>query len=132
MIEQQELSKRRPMPLSPRITIYKWRAPMVASLAHRASGLVLVLFVPFYLWLLHGMTGSPEDFEAARALMFTPVGRLMLWMAGTAFIYHFCNGIRFLLFDAGWNESHAMMRLSARFVIGVAFVAALLLGGLLL
>lgn len=105
---------------------------MLASIAHRASGMVLVLFVPFYLWVLHGMTGSPEDFEAAKALLYAPIGRLMLWMAGTAFVYHFCNGIRFLMLDAGWGESHAMLRLSARLVIAVAFVAALLLGGLLI
>jgi len=132
MSEQQQLTKGRPMPLSPRISIYKWRAPMFASIAHRASGMVLVLFVPFYLWVLHGMTGSPEDFEAAKALLYTPVGRLMLWMAGTAFVYHFFNGIRFLMLDAGCGESHAMLRLSARLVLGTAFVAALVLGGLLI
>jgi len=132
MSEQQQLTKSRPMPLSPRLTIYKWRAPMIASIAHRASGLVLVLFVPFYLWVLHGMTGSPEDFEAAKVLIHSQLGRLTLWMAGTAFIYHFCNGIRFLLLDAGFGESHAMLRMSARFVIGAAFVSALVLGGLLI
>lgn len=132
MSEQQQLTKSRPMPLSPRLTIYKWRAPMLASIAHRASGMVLVLFVPFYLWVLHGMTGSPEDFEAARALLYTPVGRLTLWMAGTSFVYHFFNGIRFLLLDAGWGESHAMLRLSARLAIAIAFVAGLVLAGLLI
>jgi len=132
MSEQQQLSKGRPMPLSPRLTVYKWRPPMIASIAHRASGLVLVLFVPFYLWVLHGMTGSPEDFEAARTLIHSPLGRLTLWMAGTAFIYHFCNGIRFLMFDAGRGETHAVMRGSARAVLVIAFVAALVLAGLLI
>lgn len=119
------------MPLSPRLTIYRWRAPMIASIAHRASGLVLVLFVPFYLWVLHGMTGSPEDFEAAKTLLYSPLGRLMLWMAGTAFIYHFCNGIRFMMFDAGRGETHAMMRMSANLMIAITFVSALVLAGLL-
>jgi len=119
------------MPLSPRITIYRWRAPMLASLAHRGSGMVLVLFVPFYLWVLHGMTGSPDDFDAANALLHSPLGRLTLWMAGVAFIYHFCNGIRFLVMDAGWCESHTMMRLSARMVLAVAALSAIIIGGLL-
>jgi succinate dehydrogenase / fumarate reductase cytochrome b subunit len=130
-MQQKEFKSKYPMPLSPRVTIYKWRAPMIASLAHRASGMVLVLFVPFYLWVLHGMTGGPEDFEQAVALLHSPFGSLTLWMAGTAFIYHFCNGIRFLMLDAGWGESHAMLRLSARFVIAVAAVTAVVLGWVL-
>jgi succinate dehydrogenase / fumarate reductase cytochrome b subunit len=118
-------------PLSPRLSVYRWRAPMIASIAHRASGLVLVLFVPFYLWVLRGMTGSPEDFEQAFDLLHTPIGRLTLWMVGVAFVYHFCNGIRFLTLDAGWCESHAMLRLSARIVLAIAALAALLFAALL-
>lgn len=120
-----------PMPMSPRLSIYRWHIPMVASIAHRASGMALILFMPFYLWVLHGMTGTPEDFDQALALLHSPVGRLILWVAGTAVIYHFCNGIRFLTLDAGWCESQQMMRLSARIVLFMALLAALLFGWLL-
>ena len=128
---QQDHIKRHPMPRSPRISIYQWRMPMIASLAHRASGMVLVLFVPFYLWVLHGMTGSPEDFEQSLVLLHSPLGRLTLWLAAVAFIYHFSNGIRFLTLDAGWCESQRMMRLSARIVLAVAALSALTFGILL-
>jgi succinate dehydrogenase / fumarate reductase cytochrome b subunit len=100
---------------------------MIASLAHRTSGLVLVLFVPFYLWVLHGMTSSPETFLRMRAMLHQPLGRLTLWMAGVAIIYHFCSGIRFLCLDAGWGESSRMMRSSARAVLAIAVLAALVL-----
>jgi succinate dehydrogenase / fumarate reductase cytochrome b subunit len=130
-MQQKEIKKRYPMPLSPRISIYKWRAPMLASIAHRASGVALVLFVPFYLWVLHGMTGSPENFEQAVALLHSDFGRLTLWMVGSALVYHFFNGIRFLLLDAGWGESHAMLRLSARLVLTIVALAALIFGILL-
>jgi len=114
-------------PLSPRLSIYRWAAPMLASLAHRASGLLLVLFVPLYLWLLHGMTGSTESFAEVLGWLHSPLGRACLWLAGTALIYHFCNGLRFLCLDAGWLESRRMMRLSARIVLSVALVAAVAL-----
>ncbi len=120
-----------PGPLSPRISIYRWRLTMVASLAHRASGLVLVLFVPLYLWLLHGMTGSPEDFDRAQAWMHSLPGKISLWLVGVALIYHFCNGIRFLALDAGWGESREAMRATARLVLGLTLVAAVVLAVLL-
>jgi len=93
--------------------------------------MVLVLFVPFYLWVLHGMTASPDDFERMKGMLHQPLERIALWLAGVAIIYHFCSGIRFLCLDAGWGESRAMMRLSAYIVIAIAAVAALVLGGLL-
>jgi len=101
---------------------------MLASVAHRASGIMLVLFVPLYLWLLHGMTGSPEDFADAQGLLHSPPGRIALWLVGASLIYHFCNGIRFLCLDAGWGESRAMMRLTARIVVGIGFAAVAVLG----
>jgi len=118
-------------PLSPRVSIYRWLPGMVASIAHRMSGLALVLFVPFYLWILHGMTGSPEDFNDAVALLHTGFGRVMLWLTTVALVYHFFNGIRFLCLDAGWGESPAMMRHSARAVLAMAALAAVVLGALL-
>ncbi len=104
---------------------------MLASLLHRASGIVLVLFVPLYLWLLHLMTGSPESFAQAQAWMHTPLGRLLFWGVGAALIYHFANGIRFLLLDLGVGESRRAMRASARFVLGL-FAGSLIALGVLL
>lgn len=100
---------------------------MVASLVHRASGIALVLFVPLYLWLLHGMTGSEQNFAKADAWMHSGIGKFYLWVAGTALSYHFCNGIRFLCLDAGWGESRNMMRNSARLVLVIPVLVALLL-----
>lgn len=118
-------------PLSPRLSIYRWHPGVIASIAHRGSGVILVLSVPCYLWILHGMTGSPQDFEAAVALLHTSLGRLGLWLASVALIYHFFNGIRFLCLDGGWGESRDMMRNSARVVISIAIVSAAVLGVLL-
>jgi len=104
---------------------------MLASLAHRASGIVLALFVPVYLCLLSGLTGSADDFARMQTWMHSLPGRSVLWLAGTALIYHLVNGLRFILLDAGWFEARESMRLTARISIGVGVLAALLLGGFL-
>jgi len=126
-----EYSDSKQRPLSPRISIYRWQLPMIASLAHRAAGIVLVLFVPLYLWLLHGMTGSAEHFLAVSDWLHSLAGRVALWIVGTALIYHFCNGIRFLLLDAGIGESRGALRGSAKLALAVALLCSLLLAVLL-
>ncbi|MBL1351943.1 MAG: succinate dehydrogenase, cytochrome b556 subunit [Zetaproteobacteria bacterium] len=118
-------------PLSPRLSIYRWLPGMVASIAHRISGVLLILFVPFYLWLLHGMTGSPEEFQQSLGFLHSSLGKVSLWLVSVAVVYHFCNGIRFLCLDAGWGESRNMMRSSARMVLALAIVAGVVFGVLL-
>jgi len=104
---------------------------MIASIAHRASGILLFLFVPLYLWLLHGMTGSSDSFASAFEWLHSGLGKFSLWIVGTALIYHFCNGIRFLVLDAGFGETREIMRSSAVNVIIIAAVAAIVLAVLL-
>jgi len=123
--------EQRMRPLSPRLSIYRWQPGMIASLAHRASGLILVLFVPLYLWLLHGMTGSPDHFEQMQVWLHSGPGKFSLWLAGVALFYHFCNGLRFLAIDAGWLEGRNVLRLSARIVIGAAILVAAVMAFLL-
>ena len=118
-------------PLSPRLSVYRWQIPMMASLAHRASGMVLALFVPVYLFLLTGLTNSPEDFSRMLDWMHAWPGRLILWFTGVALFYHMVNGIRFILLDAGWFEARESMRITARVSMGAGVLAALLLGSLL-
>jgi len=104
---------------------------MLASIAHRASGLALVLFVPLYLWLLHGMTSSPDHYAATLDWLHSPLGKSSLWLVGVALVYHFANGIRFLCVDVGWGESRKMMRFSAQLVLLIAAFSALLFAWLL-
>jgi len=104
---------------------------MLASIAHRASGMALVLFVPLYLWLLHGMTSSPDHYDATLRWLHSLPGKCSLWLAGVALVYHVSNGIRFLLLDVGWGASRHMMRFSAKLVLVIAAFAALLFAWLL-
>ncbi len=104
---------------------------MIASIAHRGTGLILVLSIPLYLWLLHGMAGNASNFSAVSDWLHTGLGKFSLWLVGSALVYHFCNGIRFLTIDAGWGESRTRMHNGAIWVIAVSAAAALLLAGLL-
>ncbi len=114
-------------PLSPRLTIYRWHVAMVASLAHRASGIALVLFVPLYLWLLRGMMGSPDQFDMASTWLHSGWGKFFLWLAGVSLSYHLVNGVRFLCIDIGWFERRPALRRSAYIVLALAAIVGALL-----
>ena len=65
-----------PGPLSPRLSVYRWHIGMLASIGHRASGLALILFVPIYLWLLRGMTGSEDNFQTVFNWLHSGLGKV--------------------------------------------------------
>ncbi|MDQ6964903.1 MAG: succinate dehydrogenase, cytochrome b556 subunit [Mariprofundales bacterium] len=119
-------------PLSPNVKVYAWSWPMVASITHRISGVVLVLFVPLYLWLFSTMVGSAQGFRCGVQVLHSFWGGLLLWLVGTALLYHFCNGIRFLLLDAAVAEQREQMLQVARWPLlitagGSIFLAAALI-----
>lgn len=99
----------------------------VLSIAHRISGVLLFLAVPFAAWLLHLSLENPAGYAAAAAFLDSPVVSvalvLLLWMVA----HHFYAGIRFLLIDLDLGVNLLSARRSAWVVIGAA-IATLFLG----
>ena len=106
-----EKNKTRPVFLN----LFQIRLPIggVVSILHRATGVFLVLALP---WLLYGLQQSlsgPVEYAAIMTRLSTlPVRILMLvllWM----FTQHFFSGIRHLLLDLDLGmEKHAARRLA--------------------
>lgn len=117
-------------PLSPRL-IYHWHVGMLASIAHRISGVFLLLCIPLYVYFLYSVSASPERFQEVYLFLHSGIGRMLLWLVSVALTYHFFNGIRFLCLDIGWGESHAVMRHTARLVFMVSACSAMVFGVLL-
>lgn len=101
---------------------------MVASLAHRVSGLILILFILFFLCFLHAVNTEGMLFTQLQEWMHSTVGQLFLWLGGASLMYHWCNGLRFVLLDAGMGEQRQSMRTSARLALAAGAVALLLMG----
>lgn len=93
----------RARPLSPHLQVYRWQITMVMSILHRASGVALTVGA-FALawWLLAVAAGGATHAEAAGWLA-SPLGRVLLFGFSLALVYHLLNGIRHLLWDAGWG-----------------------------
>ena len=121
-----EMNRKQP-PLSPRLSIYRWRLTMIASLAHRASGLFLVLVIPAAFWLLLTMAHNNIGYLVGVSWLQSSTGTFLLWLTCIALFYHFFNGIRFLLLDIGKTNSRKAMRLSAKLVVWSTVLAAIVL-----
>ncbi len=115
-----------PRPLSPHLGVYKFMYTMSLSILHRLTGLAAsVGFLLFVGWLMALATGH-EAYDRAMRLLDTPVAKLLLVGFTFAFIYHFCNGIRHLVWDTGHGLERAQARRSGYLVI----VASLLITAL--
>jgi succinate dehydrogenase / fumarate reductase cytochrome b subunit len=110
-------------PLSPHLGVYKFLYTMSLSILHRITGLAATFgFLAFAGWLMALATG-PASYTRAMHLLSTPLAKLLLAGFTFSFVYHFCNGLRHLMWDTGRGLERPQARRSG----GVVVVAALLL-----
>jgi len=90
-------------PLSPHLSVYRWPITMILSILHRMTGVAMSLgLVVLAAWLL-GAAGSRADYDVVRSLLDGWIGRLALIGFSFAFFLHLCNGLRHLVWDAGYG-----------------------------
>ncbi|MCG5530910.1 succinate dehydrogenase, cytochrome b556 subunit [Halorhodospira halochloris] len=88
-------------PLSPHLFIYRPQLTSLLSIVHRGTGAALGIgAVLLVVWLMT-IAAGPEAYALAKELLGSWLGQLILlgitWMSA----YHFCNGIRHLVWDTG-------------------------------
>ncbi len=110
-------------PLSPHLQIYNLPLTARMSILHRITGCGLALGGVLVVWWFLAAAAGPEYFAFVDGLLTSWLGGLVLIGLLAAFWYHFCNGVRHLVWDAGYGFDITTLR-SAGF--GVASAAALL------
>ncbi|NSM56389.1 succinate dehydrogenase, cytochrome b556 subunit [Wolbachia endosymbiont of Atemnus politus] len=92
-------------PLSPHLQIYKVQITSFFSIIHRLTGILLFLLLMVLSWHFILYVYFPELFivKYLNVLLFTPTAKLAYILCFVSFLYHFFNGIRHLLWDAGLN-----------------------------
>ena len=113
-------------PLSPHLQIYRPQLTSVLSILHRASGLILTLGALLLAWWLWCIAAGADTYRIAHAFFTSWFGQslLLIWMLCAC--YHLCNGIRHLLWDAGWGLQLPAAYLSGKIVVGVSLVLTIL------
>lgn len=108
-------------PLSPFMlgSVYRLQITSVMSLLHRATGCGLALAGVLGVWWFLAAASTPEYFAFVDGLLTSWIGGLV-WIGLLASLwYHFCNGVRHLVWDAGHGFDLATVRKS-----GLAVLAA--------
>lgn len=95
----------RERPLSPFMLgpHYKPQLTSVLSISHRLTGVVLSLTgMPLLLWWLVSVLAGPEAYAELVSLWAHPLLIGLIAVNVFSLFYHLLNGIRHLLWDAGW------------------------------
>ncbi|MBE8215168.1 MAG: succinate dehydrogenase, cytochrome b556 subunit [Endozoicomonadaceae bacterium] len=100
----------------------------IASILHRISGFILVFIIGFFLYLLDCSLQSESTFTLLVKQLNQGWIQSMIWLFLSAFIYHFCAGIKHLLMDMGYGESKTSGRIAAGFCLLISVVISILLG----
>jgi succinate dehydrogenase / fumarate reductase, cytochrome b subunit len=97
----------------------------VVSLAHRASGVLLFLAIPYAVYLLGLSLTSRADFDHVIQQLEEPWLQLLLLALIWSLAHHLFAGIRFLLIDADIGVQKSSSRIGAWVVIAaeIAVVA---------
>jgi succinate dehydrogenase / fumarate reductase cytochrome b subunit len=90
-------------PLSPHLQIYRWYLTMALSIGHRVSGIGLALGLILFTWWLLALASGPEAFATVQAVMHSWIGVLVLFIYTFVLFYHLGNGVRHLVWDAGYG-----------------------------
>jgi succinate dehydrogenase / fumarate reductase, cytochrome b subunit len=92
-------------PLSPFMfpAWYRFQITSALSILHRLTGIALSVGSILLTWWLIAVAAGGEVFAATHAFIASPIGVLLLFLWSAAFFYHLCNGIRHLVWDAGYG-----------------------------
>jgi succinate dehydrogenase / fumarate reductase cytochrome b subunit len=93
----------RERPLSPHLQVYRWQITMTMSILHRVSGVILTVGAFALAWWLMAVAAGGESYDRAARCLASPFGKIVLFGFSLALVYHLLNGIRHLLWDAGWG-----------------------------
>lgn len=110
------------------LNLFLMRMPIMAtmSILHRASGALLVLAVPYFVYLLGISLESEAGFAQAQAHLSGGLVKLVLLVLGWGVLHHLLSGIRFLLIDFDIGVDKASARITAWMVTIIAAAISLI------
>jgi len=109
-------------PLSPHLGIYRWPITMTLSILHRMTGFALSVGLIAYVVWLEAIAWDVIPYATFYEASQSALGQVALLGWLFSFFFHFCNGVRHLIWDTGRLFEKSQAITSSWIVIGGAFV----------
>ena len=113
-------------------TQYRLPPAGLVSIPHRVSGLILIILMPFVIWMFDTSLSSEVTFDQFRTAFIGGIGFVPAFVVKLAalaliwgFLQHFCAGVRHLYMDFTHTVDKEFGRVSALVAIGVAILLTL-------
>ncbi len=119
------MSKQQPAPVY--LNLFRIRFPVgaVTSIAHRVSGVLLFLALPFFVYLLDLSLRGPDGFAAAIDWFDVRLVRLGSIIIAWSLLHHLFSGVRFLFIELEAGVQLSQARITA-WLVNIAALAATL------
>lgn len=91
----------------------RFPATAFISISHRIAGVVLILALPIFLWLLGNSLASETEFATVQKLLNLQLIKPILLLLAWVLIFHALSGARFLLLDIGIGIEKRVARTSS-------------------
>ena len=106
-------------PISPHLTIYRFRPTMAMSIMHRITGCALYFGTLLVAWWVSSAAGSEAYFDWVSGIIGSWFGQLVLFGYTWALMFHLLGGVRHLVWDTGaYMEKHTATRLAIATKVG--------------
>jgi succinate dehydrogenase / fumarate reductase cytochrome b subunit len=113
-------------PLSPHLQIYKPQLTSVLSITHRATGVALAIGTVLLVYWLVAAASGEQAYHDAQVVLGSMLGQLALFIWTWALFYHLCNGVRHLIWDAGYGFDLESVYLTGKVVMWTPWVLTFL------
>lgn len=120
------MRKERPKNLD--LSTVKFPITAIASIVHRASGIIVFVALAIFLTLLNNSLTSEADFNRVMSYVDNFFVGLILWGALTGLAYHAVFGVRHMIQDMGYWEELESAALSAKVGFIITAVLSILAG----
>ncbi len=86
-------------PLSPHLSIYKFKLSLLMSIAHRITGGALYFSMLIFLFFLVSLSSGVSAYELFSLIIGTWIGKLVILGITWALFHHLLGGLRHFLWD---------------------------------
>ncbi len=88
-------------PLSPHLQVYRLPLTGILSIMHRGTGVLLTIGLCLLAYGLWALAQGEENYSAFQSGVDSVFGRIVLYGWVFGLFFHFCHGVRHLIWDFG-------------------------------